>query len=86
MIEIAGDLKSGGSGAVRHEIVHPQGQAPLTGLCIALAVERMLGLVGGQAPAPGLYFPELLLEPAHVVAQMKAHGARFATAKPRTPV
>ena len=61
----------------RHEIVQPEGQAPLTALGIALAVERMLGLEGGDASAPGLYLPEVLIDPAYYVRRMKEFGASF---------
>lgn len=77
VISIDGVLANGERGSVRHEIVHPEGQAPLTALCVALAVERILGLTGAEAPAPGLYFPEVLLDPAHVVQRMREFGARF---------
>ncbi|WP_363799513.1 hypothetical protein ABU614_04855 [Lysobacter firmicutimachus] len=58
----------------RHELVHPQGQAPLTGLGIALGVERLLGLAGGAAPAPGLYTPDLLLDPAQWLRRYREFG------------
>jgi hypothetical protein len=80
VVSIDGVLTSGERGATRHEIVHPDGQAPLTALCIALAVERILGLTGAEAPAPGLYFPEVLLDPADVVQRMQEFGARFSDA------
>jgi hypothetical protein len=77
VVSIDGVLANGQRGAVRHEIVHPDGQAPLTALCVALAVERILGLTGADAPAAGLYFPEILLDPADVVQRMQEFGARF---------
>lgn len=58
VIEIAGRAKDGQRFNHCHEIVHPEGQAPLTALGVALAVERMLGLAGGEASAPGLYLPK----------------------------
>ena len=81
-IDIKGRGKKGEEINRRHEIVHPAGQAPLTALGVALAVERMLGLEGGAAPAPGLYLPEVLIEPAYFVRRMKEFGATFAE---RTP-
>ncbi|MEI2299385.1 hypothetical protein [Ensifer sp. MJa1] len=83
LIDIAGRGKDGQPLSQRHEIVHPEGQAQLTALGIALAVERMLGLAGGKAPAPGLYLPEVLIEPAYYVERMKEFGAAFAE-RPRT--
>jgi len=77
VIDIDGVLQSGARGRMHHEIVHPEGQAPLTALNVALAVERMLGLAGGPQPGPGLFFPELLLDPAYVVRRMEEFGARL---------
>ncbi|MGE6786729.1 NAD(P)-dependent oxidoreductase [Ensifer adhaerens] len=77
-IDIEGRGKHGEPINRRHEIVHPAGQAPLTALGVALAVERMLGLAGGVAPAAGLYLPEVLIEPAYYVRRMKEFGASFA--------
>ncbi len=57
--------------------MQPEGQAPLTALGIALAVERLLGLEGGDASAPGLYLPEVLIDPAYYVRRMKEFGASF---------
>lgn len=76
-IDIAGRATDGHPLNRRHEIVHPEGQAPLTALGVALAVERMLGLAGGEAPAPGLYLPEVLIDPAYYVQRMKEFGASF---------
>jgi hypothetical protein len=75
VIDLDGMLKTGERGPTHHEIVHPEGQAPLTGL--ALAVERMLGLVGGEPPPAGLYLPEVLIDPAYYVRRMKEFGATF---------
>jgi hypothetical protein len=77
VIDIEGTLHDGKPARRHSEIVHPAGQAPLTGLNIALIVERVLGIAGREAPHPGLYFPELLLESAHVVRKMEEFGARF---------
>ncbi|MGO4728212.1 MULTISPECIES: hypothetical protein [unclassified Inquilinus] len=76
-IDLAGTLPDGSAGRTRHEIVHPAGQAPLTALGIAMAVERMLGLAGGAPPAPGLHLPELLIDPAAMVRRMAEFGARI---------
>jgi hypothetical protein len=75
IIEIAGRAPDGSIARVRHDIVHPAGQAPLTALGVALAVERLLGLAGGPAPSPGLYLPETLIEPATMVRRMREFGA-----------
>ncbi|MDH5821953.1 hypothetical protein QFW77_02955 [Luteimonas sp. RD2P54] len=78
VIEIEGETDTGAVEARRYELVHPEGQAPLTGLLVALGVERLLGLSGAAAPPPGLYFPELLLAPGDVVARMREFGTSFA--------
>ncbi|WP_428426009.1 NAD(P)-dependent oxidoreductase [Pararhizobium sp.] len=76
-IEIEGQGKDGKHRLDRHEIVHPQGQAPLTALGVALGVERLLGLAGGDTPKAGLYLPEVLIEPGYYVGRMKEFGASF---------
>lgn len=75
VIAIEGVLRSGERAARRYEVVHPQGQAPLTALGVALATERALGLSGGAALKPGLYFPDSIIEPAYYVGRMKEFGA-----------
>ncbi|MEI5666606.1 NAD(P)-dependent oxidoreductase [Bosea sp. CCNWLW174] len=77
VITIEGVLYSGERGARTYEVVHPQGQAPLTALGVALATERALGLAGGEALKPGLYFPDSIIEPAYYLARMKEFGAVF---------
>ena len=77
VIEITGELPDGSPGAVRHDIVQPRGQAPLTALLVALGTERLLGLDGEPAVPAGLYLPDVVLDPARVIAQMQAFGAIF---------
>ena len=76
IIDIEGRKKDGTDGSSHLEIVHRQGQAPLTALGVALGIEALMGL-RGKAPAPGLYLPEKLIEPEYFVAQMKAIGTIF---------
>jgi hypothetical protein len=85
VIDIDGVTPEGAYGRMHHEIVHPGGQAPLTALNVALAVERMLGLAGAPPPVPGLFFPELLLDPAYVVRRMEEFGARFSSRSVEVP-
>jgi hypothetical protein len=59
---------------VHQEIVHPDGQAPLTALGITLLVERLLGL-NGQKPSAGLYMPETLIDIDNYLQRMRAIGA-----------
>ena len=77
VITIEGVLRSGERAVRSCEIVHPQGQAPLTALGVALASERALGLAGDEALKPGLYFPDGIIDPAYYVARMKEFGAVF---------
>lgn len=77
LIEIEGTLSNGERGRSRHEIVHPDGQAALTALGVALGVERLLGLKSGEPVPPGLYLPETLIDPGYFVGRMKEFGARF---------
>ncbi|UZW60892.1 NAD(P)-dependent oxidoreductase [Lysobacter enzymogenes] len=75
-IELEGEDADGRRVRTRHELVHPQGQAPLTALGIALGVERLLGLDGAEAPAPGLYTPDLLIEPGYFLRRLQEAGLR----------
>ena len=59
-----------------YQIVHPAGQAPLTGLGVALAIERLLGLTGAGRVGPGLYLPETLIDPTYFVQRMRDFGAQ----------
>jgi hypothetical protein len=59
--------------------VHPAGQAPLTALGVALGLERLLGLDGDEPVAPGLYLPEVLIDPAYFVRRMTESGAHVET-------
>ncbi len=76
-IEIEGQGADGQQRVDQHQIVHPQGQAPLTALGVALGLERLLGLAGGDAPKAGLYLPEVLIDPGYFVGRMKEFGALF---------
>jgi hypothetical protein len=77
IIELTGELRDGTKGRVRHEIVHPSGQAPVTAVGVAVALERLLGLAGGAPVAPGLYLPEVLIEPAYLMRRLEEAGTRF---------
>jgi hypothetical protein len=77
IIEIVGEHEDGTSGRVRHEIVHPAGQAPLTALGVVVGIERLLGLVGGPPVPPGLYLPEVLIEPAYMLQRLAEAGAQI---------
>lgn len=79
-IAISGKRQDGTSGRSRYEFVHPEGQAPVTALSVALAVERLIGLDGKAPAAPGLYFAEMLIDADYAVERFKAFGARIAQA------
>ncbi|WP_394831024.1 NAD(P)-dependent oxidoreductase [Pendulispora rubella] len=81
IIEMRGELADGTPGRVRHELVHPAGQAPVTALAVAVGVERLLGLDGGERVAPGLYLPEVLIEPEYMVRRLKEFGVQFRNSK-----
>lgn len=77
VIELEGMRKDGSRGRSRHELVHPEGQAPMTAVGVAVAVERLLGLAGGERVAPGLYHPNVLIEPAHMLERLVSFGTRI---------
>lgn len=81
-IEIEGAGHDGRALRRRHELVHPQGQAPLTALSIALGVEALLGLGQTPAAAPGLYFPDTLIEPGYFLRRLQEGGLRVDEAAP----
>lgn len=76
VVELAGVKEDGSQGRSRHEFVHPQGQAPMTAVGIAVIVERLLGLVGDPVP-PGLYLPDIFIEPKHMVERLIAFGTQM---------
>jgi hypothetical protein len=77
IIEITGERPDGTLGRDRHELVHPAGQAPVTALGVALVIERLLGLAGSAPVAPGLYFPETLIEPGYAIRRLKEFGMQI---------
>lgn len=50
---------------------------PLTGLGVALILERLIGLDGKPATPPGLYFPYQLLDPATYLARLEQAGGKI---------
>ena len=47
---------------------------PLTGLGVAMVLERLTGLDGHPAVPAGLYFPYQLLEPTAYLARLEQTG------------
>jgi hypothetical protein len=77
LIELAGEDPTGRPLRTRHAVVHPQGQMPLTGLGVAMVLERLTGL-DGKPPLPaGLYFPYQLLAPTPYFDRLKQIGGEI---------
>lgn len=74
VIELAGEDHVGRPLRTRHAVVHPEGQMPLTGLGVAMVLERLIGLDGKPPTPAGLYFPYQLLEPAAYFARLRRMG------------
>lgn len=77
VIEIEGLRTDGSHGRRRWDLVHPDGQAPVTALGVAVAVERLLGLAGGAPVGPGLYLSEVLIDPGYFFRRLQEAGARL---------
>lgn len=75
VIDLAGEDHAGRPLRTRHAIVHPEGQMPLTGLGVALVLERLAGLVGDPVGA-GLYFPSQLIDHATYLDRLTQAGGR----------
>ncbi|HEV7372830.1 hypothetical protein [Arenibaculum sp.] len=76
IIEIEGERKDGKVGRLRVDIESPQGVTGLSALGVSLGVERLLGLAGGAPAAPGLHFPETLIDPVYALARLEEFGGR----------
>ena len=57
----------------RRAVVHPEGQIALSGMGVALVLERLLGLSGSPVHA-GLYFPSQLLDPQVYLTRLHEAG------------
>jgi hypothetical protein len=77
IIELMGEDPEGRVLRTRHAVVHPDGQFPLTGLGVALVLERLVGLDGKPAVPPGLYFPHQLLDHAAYFERFEAIGGQI---------
>lgn len=76
IIEIYGERMDGNAGRLRIDIEAPQGVSGLTALGIVVSLERLLGLTGGSPAVPGLYFPEVLVNPDHAMDRLTESGAK----------
>ena len=79
IIELTGRDHAGQPLKTRHAIVHPKGQMPLTGLGVAMILERLLGLDGNPPAKPGLYFPYQLLEADAYFKRLETIGGSVLT-------
>ena len=79
IIELAGEDHAGRPLSTRHAVVHPEGQVPPTGLGVAMVLERLIGLDGGPATPPGLYFPYQLLDSTAYFARLEQSGGAVLT-------
>lgn len=70
VLDISGLDHAGQALHTRHAVVHPGGAAPLTGMGIALLLERLIGLDGKSPVTPGLYFPWQILDASRYLAQL----------------
>ncbi|MGP3592752.1 hypothetical protein [Vagococcus sp. WN89Y] len=77
IIEMNGLDLSGQALRTRHAVVHPGGAAPLTGMGIALLLERLIGLDGKPPVAPGLYFPWQILDASRYLAHLAHEGGQI---------
>ena len=76
IIEMGGQDPAGKPLRTRHAVVYP-GQLLLTALGVAMLVERLIGLDGGPAISPGLYFPYQVLDHDTYLARFKQEGGQI---------
>jgi len=77
IIELFGRDKQGRPARARYELSHPEGQAPVTALAVATAVEALVGLSGSEPARPGLYTPDRLIQPAAFLARLTRFGVQL---------
>ena len=74
IVELTGKTRDGAPLKSTQAVVHPEGQMQLTGMGVAILLERLTGL-SGEPVAAGLYFPSQLLSAKDYMARLKAMGA-----------
>lgn len=77
IIQLAGLGTNGEPLQTRHAVIHPAGAAALTGLSVAMVLERLLGLDGGAPVKAGLYFPYQLLDADAYLERLRAEGGEL---------
>ncbi|WP_434557256.1 NAD(P)-dependent oxidoreductase [Pseudomonas sp. Z4-20] len=77
IIELAGEGLKGEPLRTRHAVIHPAGTAPLTGLSVAMLLERLTGVDGQPPTSPGLHFPYQLLNAEVYLERLKEEGGEL---------
>jgi hypothetical protein len=77
IIKLVGEGLKGEPLHTRHALIHPAGAAPLTGLSVAMLLERLLGLDGQPSTGPGLYFPYQLLNATAFLKRLEQEGGEL---------
>lgn len=75
LVELTGCDHQGKPSGIRFSMHDADFHARLSAYGAALALERLLGLDGGEPVPPGLYNPEQLLDAARVVARLRELGS-----------
>ncbi|QUE91068.1 NAD(P)-dependent oxidoreductase [Pseudomonas sp. SCA2728.1_7] len=83
LIEMVGEDRQGRTLHTRHAVVHPAGAAALTGLSVAMLLERLLGLDGKPPTPAGLYFPYQLLDAGAYLERLSKEGGELLELKVR---
>lgn len=74
ILDIAGLSQNGEPKRTRWVIEDNDFHQGMSGIGLALAIERLLGLSGGEPVKPGLYHPETLLRSEDVMQRLKQAG------------
>ncbi|MBC7974424.1 MAG: hypothetical protein H7138_05515 [Myxococcales bacterium] len=77
IFELTGEDHDGRPAHVRYEIVDRDAYARLSARGAALSTERLLGLTGDWPIPPGLYHPELLLDPSAAMQRLATLGTQL---------
>lgn len=72
-IEVKGK-RNGVLEIVRSVLTLPRTQTSLTAICIVLMLERALGLDGGPLAEPGIYTPEIFMNPDSFLSLLREAG------------
>ena len=73
IVELSGKAHDGAALKRAQAVVHSGGQMPLTGMGVAMLLERLAGL-SGEPVAAGLYFPSQLMNAEDYMTRLKAMG------------